>query len=355
MDAGPLHVLHDAGDEDVLPVEHAVHFQLPAHQVLVDEDGVLLDSHVDDLHEVLNVAVVVGDLHALAAQHVGGTDQHRVAQLVGRLQGLLGGEDGAALGPGDAALLQNLVEAFPVLGGVHAVGGGAQDLDAHLGEGLGQFDGGLAAELDDSAPGLLLLHDVLYVLSGEGLEVQLVGHVKVGGDGLGVVVDDDGLKAHALKGPHGVDGAVVELDALADADGAGAQHQHLLAVAGLHSLVLPVVGGVVVGGLRVELGGAGVHHFEGGDDAVLLPQGLDLGLLHAAQGADIAVGEAHLLGPLQSVGGGHALAPLQLVLHVNDPLEALQEPDVHLGDVVDLLGGEARGAEPRPPRTAARR
>ena len=137
VDAGPLHVLHDAGDEDVLPVEHAVHLQLPAHQILVDEDGVLLDGHVDDLHEVLNVAVVVGDLHALAAQHVGGADQHGVAQLVGRLQGLLGGEDGAALGAGDAALLQNLVKALPVLGGVHAVGGGAQDLDAHLGQGLG--------------------------------------------------------------------------------------------------------------------------------------------------------------------------------------------------------------------------
>ena len=34
------------------------------------------------------------------------------------------------------------------------------------------------------------------------------------------------------------------------------------------------------------------------------------------------------------------VAALQLVLHVHDVLEPVQEPDVHLGDLVDLLGGE---------------
>ena len=48
---------------------------------LVHQDGVLLNGHVDDLHELLNVPVGVGDLHALAAQHVRGTDQYGVAQL----------------------------------------------------------------------------------------------------------------------------------------------------------------------------------------------------------------------------------------------------------------------------------
>ena len=139
-----------------------------------------------------------------------------------------------------------------------------------------------------------------------------------------------------------MDRAVVELDALADADGAGAQHQHLPAVPPVvHGLVLPVIGGVVVGGGGVELGGAGVHLLKGRNNAVLLPQGLDLRLLHAAEGADIAVGKAHLLGSLQQVGVRNALAGLQLLLHVDDALEAVQEPDIHLGDVIDLLGREA--------------
>ena len=98
-----------------------------------------------------------------------------------------------------------------------------------------------------------------------------------------------------------MDRAVVELDALADADGAAAQHQHFAQAAVLPlCLILLVVGGIVIGGLRVELGGAGVHHLEGGGDPETLPQGLDLlGPLVVAevQEGDQAVGEAKLLGP----------------------------------------------------------
>ena len=41
MDAGALDVLHDAGDENVLPVADGVDLQLRAHQILIDEHGVL--------------------------------------------------------------------------------------------------------------------------------------------------------------------------------------------------------------------------------------------------------------------------------------------------------------------------
>ena len=85
-----LDVLHNAGDQDILAVKHAVHFQLAAHQVLIDQNGMLLDGHVDDLHEVHDVAVGIGDLHALAAQNIGGAHQHGIAQLVGSLQRLFG-------------------------------------------------------------------------------------------------------------------------------------------------------------------------------------------------------------------------------------------------------------------------
>ena len=40
MDARPLDVLHDAGDEVVLAVADGVHLHLGAHQVFVDEHRV---------------------------------------------------------------------------------------------------------------------------------------------------------------------------------------------------------------------------------------------------------------------------------------------------------------------------
>ena len=51
-------------------------------------------------------------------------------------------------------------------------------------------------------------------------QVQTVSGVEVGGDGLRVVVDDDGLADELLQRPDRVNRAVVELDALTDADGA---------------------------------------------------------------------------------------------------------------------------------------
>ena len=89
---------------------------------------------------------------------------------------------------------------------------------------LGQLDGRLAAEGHHHAHGLLHLDDVHDILGEQRLKVQTVGGVIVRGDGLRVVVDDDHLVAQLLQRPDAVDGGVVELDALTDADGAGAQH-----------------------------------------------------------------------------------------------------------------------------------
>jgi hypothetical protein len=99
--------------------------------------------------------------------------------------------------------------------------------------------------------------DLEHVLGGERLEVEAVRGVVVGRDGLGVAVDHDGLEAGSREGEGGVHAAVVELDALADAVGAAAEDDDLAAIADL-GLVLALVGGVEVGGVGDELGGAGV-------------------------------------------------------------------------------------------------
>ena len=93
---------------------------------------------------------------------------------------------------------------------------------------LGQLDGGLTAELHHSTPGLLDLQDAVHILGGQRVKVQPVGGIEVGGDGFGVVVDDDSLVAVLLQRPDTVYRAVVELDALADPDGAGTEYQDLL-------------------------------------------------------------------------------------------------------------------------------
>ncbi len=84
--------------------------------------------------------------------------------------------------------------------------------------------------------------------------------------------------------------AVVELDPLADADGAAADDERLVLRQG-RCLVLLVVGAVEVGRLRLELSGAGVDHLVDGADAPPLAQVAHLLGEAVGQGADDDIGE----------------------------------------------------------------
>ena len=151
-----------------------------------------------------------------------------------------------------------------------------------------------------------------------------------------------------------MDAGVVELDALADADGAGAQYDDglLLTVFAdeLQSLVLAagflrVVGGVEVGGVGGELAGAGVHHLKGG---------LALeGYLAAGEPGDGGIGIAQLLALGVQLLGELALGQFPLVVEQVQYLG--EEPAVDHG----FLRASSQWTRPalraRTRRTAARR
>ena len=209
---------------------------------------------------------------------------------------------------------------------------------------LCQLDGGLAAELDDAGVGLLGGDDVVHALRVQGVEVEAVTGVKVGGDGLRVVVDQNGLTAVLLQRPDAMDRAVVEFDALTDADGAGAEDEDLLLFRltlrgslGLFlgdecsGLVVAVVGRVEVRGVGRELGGTGIDHLEAG--AVVLHGEL----VHLGQTLDGLILKAVLLGfPVLGLGQD-ALALGQTLFEVCQMLHLVEEPPVDLGDAVDGL------------------
>ena len=97
-----------------------------------------------------------------------------------------------------------------------------------------------------------------------------------------------------------MDGGVVELHPLADADGAGAQDDDLL-VGGDNGLVLVLIGGVEVGHIAVKLAGAGVDHLVHREDAQLPALVVHLPLRALPQPGQGLVGEALALGLAQHV------------------------------------------------------
>ncbi|CAM5484029.1 hypothetical protein SFUMM280S_05037 [Streptomyces fumanus] len=295
----------------------------------------------------LQAGLVVDDLHAASAEDVG-AHQDRVADLVG--DGLGPGERGrgAVLGGGQARLGQHPPERAAVLGRVDGLRRGADDRHPVVLQRLGETERGLPAELDDDArdrAGLPLgVHHLQDVLQGERLEVEPVGGVVVGGDGLRVAVDHHGLVPGVAQREGGVHAGVVELDALADPVGSGAQDDHrgLLARG---DLALLVVGGVEVRRLRGELGGAGVDRLVDRADAERVPHLADHVLAQAADLGDLLVGEAVPLGLGEQLAG--ELGGLaELVGDLLDEEELVDEPGGDLRVLEDLLRGGARADGP---------
>ena len=345
MHAGALHLLHDAGDQEVFAVADGVHLALGTHDVLIQQHRVI---HVnvlgDNAHVLDDIRLVVGHDHVLTAQHIGGTHQHRQTDLLGSGQSLVQIEHGAARSAGDVAALQQLVKALAVLGLVDGVRRGAQNGQTDLVHVLSQLDGGLSAELHHAGIRLFGGNDIVHALRVQRVEIQAVAGIKVGGNGLGVVVDQNGLAAVLFQRPYAVHRAVVELDALTDADGAGAKDQNLLLFrltlgSGLGfllgdeacCLVVAVVGGVEVRGVGRELSRAGIHHLEAGA-VVLHGQGV-----HLCQTADGLILEAVLLGSLVLLHRQLAVALCQTLFQIGQMLHLIQEPPIDLGDIVDDL------------------
>ena len=363
MDAGLLDVLHDRADHGGFAVGNAidVHFGGVVEEA-VDEHRALGRGDDGLAHVAGELGVAIDDHHAAAAEHEGRADEHRIADAVGDDDGFRFVGGGAGFGLFEIQLVEQGGEKFPVFGLFDGFRRGADDRDAVAFEVGGEVERGLAAELDDDAEGFFLVADVEHVFERERLEEEFVGGVVVGGDGLGVRVHHDGFVAEFLQREGGVDAAVVELDALADAVRAAAEDDDFLFVR-LAGFVFVAVGGVEIRRVGLELGGAGVDEAVAGDDAFRFALGAD-GVLgrdvdhrgfrfgawrgtgglvgFAVDGnvvdrrrggaghGDLAVGETEFFRALEIERG-------EVHAFVRDLLEMAEEPRVDLGGVENLL------------------
>ncbi len=241
--------------------------------------------------------------------------------------------------------MQHLLEPLPILGPVNGIRGGADDRHPGLFQGHGQLKRGLTTELDDNAIGLFFSHDLQHILQSQRLEVEPVGGIVIGGDGLRVAVDHDGLIAVLSQGEDAMYTAVIELDPLADPVGTAAQDNNLLAITDL-GLALLLVGGIEVGGMGHKFGGAGINPLVNRADSEFpaqFPHRIFAGLPQLGQHL---VGEAVLLGLKKN--GLQLFLSLKLDLNLlklfffcNDLAEIMHKPGVKGGMPKDLFHAHA--------------
>ena len=212
VDAGLLDMLHESGDPGVLPVAERVDVELDgALEKAVDENPAGASGGAG------HVLGPVADAHPPPAEHVRGPDEHRVADLLGDVDGARPGRPPCPRrGRPSPSRPHRSAKRSRSSARSTASYGVPEDPHALLLERAGKLERRLAAELDDDALRPFARADLQHLLGAKGLEVEPVGRVVVGGDGLGIAVDHDRLVAECAEGLHGVDAAVVELDALAD-------------------------------------------------------------------------------------------------------------------------------------------
>ena len=309
MHARLLDVLHDARDDTPLPVRDPVHVHFDrVFEELVHEDRAIRSGRHRTGHETLQTGLVVYDAHGPAAEHVGGANEHRIADRAGDALRFLDGGRDAVRRLEEVKFVEKDLKAFAILGPVDVIGRGTDDRYAGLLEGHREVEGRLAAELDDDAVRPLPVYDIEHVLPGEGFEVELIAGVVVRADGLRVAVDHNGLVPVLPKSERSVHAAVVELDALADPVRAPAQNHNLLPI-GNPCFVLGLVRGVIVGGVRLELRAAGIHKLERALDAVFLPMRAYGEFVGTGEPGELEVGKPVLLRAAQKADR-KALVPM---------------------------------------------
>ena len=349
MNTGLLDMLQNAADVDLFAIAQGVDIGLDrALQEAIEVHRVVGANARSLGHVIAQMLGIVGDHHAAAAQHVARTHQQRVADVCGNGLGLLKRGGLARRRIHDAQLVEQGGEALAVLGKVDGIGLGAHDVHAALLEHARQLKRGLAAERHHDAVGALNIDNVHDVLVGERLKVQAVGRVIVGRDGLGIAVDHDGLEAAGRQRVARVHAAVIELDALADTVGAGAQDHRLGLVrrrglVGSHALLgiraravdVLVRLVVVLRGAR-ELRSAGIDRLHAGNHAQTLAIGAHKALVRAGQRGDLGVARTVLLEQAHRVGVDilHTQAA-DALLDLHHIVDTVEVPRIDTADGMD--------------------
>src|SRR5713226_10398594 len=170
-------------------------------------------------------------------------NHHRVANPFRHLERLVGRTSDSVFRLLEAQFFDQSRKALAVFSAVNRVRGGAENLQARLLERNRKLQWGLTPELDDRSHRLFALGHLQDVLDRQWLEIEAIGSVVVGGNGLRVAVDHHRFVACPTQRKRGMDAAVVELDSLADANRTAPENQHLVPV-GYARFVFFLVGGI---------------------------------------------------------------------------------------------------------------
>ena len=332
-----LDVLHHTANEGDRAVSQTVHIALDGIvQKSVQKNGGVVRDLDGFAHVALQIALLVHDLHGAASQHIAWAHHQGVAE-VARLGERLFFSPGRGVGGlPEPQVLQHLLKTLAVFGRIDHVGARADDGHTRRFKPQCQLQGRLSAVLHNHPQGLFALDNLQHIFQRQGLKVEPITRVVIGGNRLGIAVDHDGLIAIFSERHGRVHAAVIKLNALANSVGTPPQDHDFFGVAGV-GLALLLVGGVKVSGVGLKLGRTGVNALINGAHPVRMSVRPHLLLAGAKQLGHAPVREAFLL-ELTHLDGADVgeRGVFELELNFHNLFNLIQEPRIDAGERVDF-------------------
>ena len=230
MNTGTFHQLHDTGNEYILAVTDGIDLHFLAPDVLIHQHRFLLVDLNRSTQIMPKLCFVGDDLHGPSSKNEAGTNQNRVTDfLCGRNAGFYAG-NGFSGRLRNVQLEQQLFKGVPVFCLFNGGAVGSDECDPQIVQRLGQIDSCLSTKRSNDTFRLLHRYDIIDILHGQRLKIELVGAGVVCGNGFRVVIDNDGFIPGFLDGLHGMNGGIIKFHALSNANWAGAKDNDLFAL-----------------------------------------------------------------------------------------------------------------------------
>mmetsp|Transcript_11341 Transcript_11341/g.36015 ORF Transcript_11341/g.36015 Transcript_11341/m.36015 type:complete len:302 (+) Transcript_11341:945-1850(+) len=193
---------------------HAVNLHLAAASIKLGDHDRRIARHVDSRRQKLvKFRLTVHHLHGRAGEDVRRANEQRVADAVAKGGALVHRRRFEPCRLWYVRLVQDGRELVAVLGSVNAQRRRAGDADTRVVQRQRQVVRSLTAKGDKDAKGWIFqLDNVQDAFDRQLVKVQAVRLVKVGGDGLWVVVDDNRRVASGTQRTRRTHGRIVKLD-----------------------------------------------------------------------------------------------------------------------------------------------
>ena len=236
MNAHGVDVLHVTNGDDIASAvaDDLILDFLPAGDAALDQHlahAAEANAVGGDLVKILHG---VGNTAASAAQGIGGTDDHRQTDFLGKCHGVLNAFHHFGSNAGLTNGLHGILKALTVLCLPDGLGAGAQQADAVLLQSSvlcqchGQVQAGLTAQGGQDGVRALHFNDLGDGSRVQGLDIHMIGNVLIGHNGGRVGVYQHDLNALLPQTAAGLSAGIIKFRCLTDDNGAGAKDQYLL-------------------------------------------------------------------------------------------------------------------------------